>query len=123
MNGFQFRIALTRTHAGFLVFLPHFFDLTEALRTTGRVGMLPTHSIQRLRATGAGHPARPPRWRKVNQAYPIQAGQIDINLHETTSISPGWVRTFHAAFTRHRAGGPVSRPYKVVLVESTKYAR
>ena len=35
----------------------------------------------------------------------------------------GCVRTFHTAFTRHKAGGPVSRPYKVVLVESTKYAR
>ena len=64
MNDFQFRIALTRTHAGFLVFLPHFFDLTEALRTTGRVGTLPTHSIQRLRATGRAVESRAHRGRK-----------------------------------------------------------
>ena len=67
MNDFRFRIVLTRTHAGFLVFLPHFF-FTETLRTIGRVSTHPAHSTQCLRATGrAAQCAAPTKPSLLNQ--------------------------------------------------------
>ena len=37
--------------------------------------------IKITRYKAGGPVCRPPCWRKVDQAYPIQAGRIDVNFH------------------------------------------